>query len=140
MTILGLFTVAGVIAFFPPDVRGLQRREQEHRKNVQQAVDMLHRAFETTVELRRMQGKLHHDIMLGKEQRRDLATLMMRETQPSGLPGTRYDAHALLFQFTRLGEKKLKPLFDGEQWEIIKSLIPAFRREEILLRREGLLP
>jgi hypothetical protein len=102
------------------DAMAGERRELRHRINVLNAVIML-------------------NIQLRQEQRQALIALMTRETTSSRKP-SQYDSQVLLLQLGRVSQQKLKPLFDQDQWEIMKRMLAKYQQMEPLLKRTSLLP
>jgi hypothetical protein len=45
----------------------------------------------------------------------------------------------MIYQLSRLGEDKLKPLFDDSQWIVINRALTRAKRLEPLLKQKGLL-
>jgi hypothetical protein len=92
------------------EVKALKGRALRHHESVLEAVAFLKRSFENSVAARGL------DIVLREDQRQNLITLVTHETKPSRQL-SQSEAQFLLWQFSRLSQEKVKPLFDQDQWE-----------------------
>ncbi len=78
-------------------------------------------------------------LLLKPEQHQKLEDLLLAETRPPRKWGE-YDYYGLMCQAARLSEKKLKPIFNDDQWRKIQTQLAEALRIEKMLRIEGFLP
>jgi hypothetical protein len=78
-------------------------------------------------------------LQLRPEQHQKLEDLLIAETRPPQKWGE-YDYYGVMCQAAKLSEKKLKPIFDDEQWVQIRKQLDEALRIEKTLRIEGFLP
>jgi hypothetical protein len=104
------------------DVIVRERRVARHRVNVERAVQMLGQSPQ-----------------LSEAHRRQLITVLTRETKPHRRPSP-YDAYLVLFQFGRLPPEKQKTLFGDAAWAAVNQRFVQFLSAEPQLRQLGLLP
>jgi hypothetical protein len=76
---------------------------------------------------------------LRAEQRQRLVKLLLDETQ---LPkkSSQMDFFVVLYQAGKLGEAKLRPIFDDGQWPAFKKMLNRARGYEYYLKANGILP
>ncbi len=104
-----------------------EQQERQRRKFYYEArIELALSNLETTLPLR-------------AEQRQRLARLLLDETEPPKKLG-QYDEYVVLLQARRLGEAKLKPIFDDAQWQAFKRTLDRLQGIEERLRLNGLLP
>jgi hypothetical protein len=104
------------------DAMARERRATRHRESVETAIAILQRG-----------------IRLRDTQRRELVTLITKQTRPSRRPSP-YDPYVLLVQLGHLPEGKLKRLFDERQWETVSEQLAQCHQLEPMLRQAGQLP
>ncbi len=93
--------------------------------------------YEAKIEL--AVSNLEATLPLRAEQRQRLVRLLLDETEPPKKFG-QYDYYVVLFQARKLGEAKLKPIFDDAQWQTFKRTLDQFQGIEEHLRLNGFLP
>jgi hypothetical protein len=94
--------------------------------------------YEAKIEL--VMSNLETTIPLRAEQRQRLVKLLLDETEPPKESSGQYDYYVVLCQARKLGEAKLKPIFDDAQWQTLKRALDQSRGIEQHLRLNGFLP
>jgi hypothetical protein len=93
--------------------------------------------YEARIEL--VLSDLESSIPIRAEQRQRFVKLLLDETQPPKKFG-QYDTYIVLCQARKLGEAKLKPIFDDAQWQALKKVLDQSQRMEQHLQANGFLP
>jgi hypothetical protein len=78
-------------------------------------------------------------LQLSPDQHRKFEDLLLAETRPPRKWGE-YDYYGLMCQAAKLSEKKLKPIFNDDQWGKLQKQLAEALRIEKMLRTEGFLP
>jgi hypothetical protein len=89
------------------------RYEQEERQR---------RKFRYEAKIELVMSNLESTIPLRAEQRQRMVKLLLDETEPPKNFG-QYDYYVVLVQARKLGEAKLKPIFDDAQWQTLKRAL-----------------
>jgi hypothetical protein len=84
-------------------------------------------------------SNIENSISLRADQRQRLLKLLLDETEPPKKFG-QYDFYVVLLQAGRLGEAKLRPIFDDAQWQSLKKVLDQYRGLEMFLKQQGYLP
>ncbi len=103
-----------------------ERQERERRKF----------RYEAKIEL--VVSNLENAISLRAEQRQRLVKLLLDETEPPKKFG-QYDFYLVLCQTRKLGEAKLRPIFDDAQWRSLKKVLDQYGGMESFLKSQGYL-
>lgn len=93
--------------------------------------------YEARIEL--VMCELETTLPLRPEQRQRLVKLVLEETQPPSKFGP-YDNLLVIYQLRKLGETKVRPLFDDAQWRVLKIVLDRSVGMEEHLRMNGALP
>jgi len=101
--------------------------------------DRQRRKFRYEAKIELVLCNLENMIPLRAEQRQRLVKLLLDETQPPKKSG-QMDFYVVLYQAGKLGEAKLKPLFDDGQWPAFKKMLDQARGFEYHLKANGFLP
>jgi hypothetical protein len=104
------------------DEMARERRASRHRESIETAIAILQRG-----------------IRLRDAQRRELISLITKQTKPSRRPSP-YDAYVVLLQLGRLPDEKLKRLFDEKQWQRVHEQLAQCHQLEPMLKQAGQLP
>jgi hypothetical protein len=84
-------------------------------------------------------GNMDTTLRLSQEQHRRLEVLLVEETQPPKRFGE-YDYYGVLFQMSLLSPKKLRRIFDDEQWGKLTLQFGEAARLGPMLKEGGFLP
>ena len=71
---------------------------------------------------------LQRNLGMNEEQRAALAELLLKETRPPRKFGDAPDVALVLEQASRIPEEKIKPIFDEEQWRIVRRWMAVYIR------------
>jgi hypothetical protein len=107
-------------------VRYEQQERQRRKFRYEAKIELVMSNLETTIPLR-------------AEQRQRMVKLLLDETEPPKDFGN-YDYYIVLYQARKLGEAKLKPIFDDAQWQTLKRTLDQSQQIERQLKLNGLLP
>jgi hypothetical protein len=83
-------------------------------------------------------GAMENSMPLTAAQRKDIERLLLEETRPPKSFG-QYDVYVVLFQASKLPEKKLRAIFDEPQMRALQQMFQQNAQLEQALRQEGLL-
>ena len=123
----GSFMAKVAISVLVADQISAQRPEEEyrqrmrHRSNIEGAI----RAIERKV-------------VLSISQQDTLVRLLLNEFGPPCVFGD-YDDIVIKYQFARLPDSKLQPLFEGDQWHDVREVLDSFLEHKSLLSRHDLI-
>lgn len=81
---------------------------------------------------------LDNAMMLRDDQRQKFVDVLLKSTKPPRRLGE-HDHYVILWQASRLGEEKLKPLFDEFQWKVLHQQFANLEGIERHLRKTGSL-
>lgn len=81
---------------------------------------------------------LDNTIGLKSDQRKQLVSLLRKETRPPKKFGA-YDSQVVLLQLSKMNESKLKPIFDDSQWRAMKRQLDGAKSMEQFLQNNDLL-
>lgn len=82
---------------------------------------------------------LDKSVGLRFEQRKQLAKLLMEETQPPNRFG-QYDFYVIILQASKIPEEKIKPIFDANQWRLMNRQFQTAKGLEQFLKNGDFLP
>ncbi len=108
--------------------------DAQYQKAIQEKSQFRYRA---KVEL--VVAQLDQSVGFRDDQRRKLVDLIVNETSTPTRFG-QYDYYLVLYQAGKIGEAKLKPLFEARQWALLNRQLNQGRGMEQFLRTQGLLP
>ena len=128
--------VYGDSSLFQKVLRQTLNREQSVRY---EQLERERRKFRYEANIKLALSNFENSIALRTEQRQRLVKLLLDETEPPKTFG-RYDFYYVLFQAGKLGEVKLRPIFEDSQWQSLKEVIDEYKEYEGLLKSEGYLP
>ena len=72
------------------------------------------------------------------EQRRQLTTLLLRETRPPRKFG-QYDYYVMMHQVSKIDDANFKKILDNIQWQVFNQQLGQLRNIEQWLKQNGLL-
>lgn len=99
--------------------------------------DKLGFRYKARVEL--MVSTLGNSLGLSAEQRRKFVKVVLAESRPPRNFGSS-DYQVVLLQTAKIPEEKLKPIFDTDQWPVLKRYLEQAKMREQFLRNNGYLP
>ncbi|MGE5194648.1 MAG: hypothetical protein ACM3U2_19320 [Deltaproteobacteria bacterium] len=126
----------GETSLFAKALRSTLTTEQVERV---ETADRERRSFRYRAVVAGVVARLDDDLSLRAAQRRQLEQVLLDETRaPAHF--SQYDPMVVLVQAARLPEDKLKPLFDGPQWKILKRQLDQALGVEPFLKANGFHP
>ncbi len=111
-----------------------EAQEAEYQKSIHDKNQFRYRA---KIEL--VVAQLDQSVGFRDEQRRKLVDLIANETATPTRFG-QYDYYLVLYQASKIGEAKLKPLFEPRQWALLNRQLNQGRGMEQFLKTQELLP
>jgi hypothetical protein len=125
-------------SLFQKVLRQTLNREQSVRYEQQ---ELERRKFRYQAKIELFVSDLENNIALRAEQRQRLLKLLLDETKPpKKFASGQYDFFLVLIQAGKLGEAKLRPIFDDAQWQLFKKVLDEYHGMEWTLKSEGYLP
>ena len=128
----GLF---GDESFYQKTLRNMLKGEQLSKFA---AVDDERRKFQYRAKVELVVAMLENALPLRDEQRQKLITLIVEETKPPRLFGQQ-DYYIVMWNVSKIPEKKLKPLFSDAEWKALNQQFQQVRGLEQWLKQSGAL-
>ncbi|MEN6495393.1 MAG: hypothetical protein ABFD16_14025 [Thermoguttaceae bacterium] len=99
------------------------------------------RKFRYEARIEYVMTMLETSLGLRDEQRQRFVKLLLEETEPpKRFAQQHHDYYVVFYQAGKLGENKLKAIFDDAQWRVLSPLLTQARQMETYLRTEGFVP
>lgn len=84
-------------------------------------------------------SKIEQGMPLRDEQRNQLLKLLLEETRPPKIFG-QHDYYVVMFQASKIPEKKLRPIFDDAQWRALSKQLNQVKGMGEFLKKNNILP
>jgi hypothetical protein len=99
------------------------------------------RKFRYEARIEHVLTMLETPLALRADQRQRFVKLLLDETEPpKRFAQQHHDYYIVAYQAGKLGERKLKAIFDDAQWRVLSPLLTQARQMETYLRTEGFVP
>jgi hypothetical protein len=101
-------------------------------------VDGDRRLFRHRARIEMAVATFDNSLPMRDDQRQRLVALLLEEIRFPKRSGPN-DQYVVLVQMSRLPDEKLKPLFDGSQWQVLRRLLDRMKGMEQQLKQAGVL-
>lgn len=103
-------------------------------------VDLERRKFQYRAKVELVVAMLENALPLRDEQRQKFINLIVEESKPPRGYGQQQDYYVVMWNISKIPEKKLKTLFTDTEWKVLNQQFQQVRGLEQWLKQSGILP